>query len=127
MCLIKHFLPEMKEASACGMQQLITNSESASSLGLLSFFLPLAALSSEMTCFVGFPALEGSSEEAELREFIRGISQSLGLQCLCLIFLDHTAHGESFFILLLILVLILVLQRLELLHFPLTSVELVHN
>jgi hypothetical protein len=117
----------MKEASACGMQQLITNSESASSLGLLSFFLPLAALSSEMTCFVGFPALEGSSEEAELREFIRGISQSLGLQCLCLIFLDHTAHGESFFILLLILVLILVLQRLELLHFPLTSVELVHN
>lgn len=39
------------------------------------------------------------------REFIRGISQSLRSQGLCLIFADHTAHRESFFILLLILVL----------------------
>lgn len=75
MCLIKHFPQEPKEASACGMQQLITNSESPFSLGLLSFFLLLAALPSMMACFVVFPALEGSSEEVE-RESSLGVFHS---------------------------------------------------
>ena len=40
-----------------------------------------------------------------MREFIRDISQPLTSQDLCVIFADHTVHGEAFFILLLILVL----------------------
>lgn len=52
VCLIKHFPQELKEASACGMQQLITNSESPFCLRLLSFFFLVATLSSMMACFV---------------------------------------------------------------------------
>lgn len=65
VCLIKHFPQERKEAAACGMQQLITNSEPLFNFRLLSFFFLVAALSSVMACFVVFCALEGSSEETE--------------------------------------------------------------
>ena len=65
VCLIKHFPQERKEAAACGMQRLITNSEPLFNFRLLSFFFLVAALSSVMACFVVFCALEGSSEETE--------------------------------------------------------------
>lgn len=65
VCLIKRFPREWKGAAACGMRQLITNSEPPFSLRLLSFFFLVASLSSMMACFVVFCALEGSSEETE--------------------------------------------------------------
>lgn len=65
VCLIKHFPQERKEAAACGMQRLITNSEPLFNFRLLSFFFLVAALSSVMACFVVLCALEGSSEETE--------------------------------------------------------------
>ena len=65
VCLIKHFPQERKEAAACGMQRLITNSEPLFNFRLLSFFFLVAALSSVIACFVVLCALEGSSEETE--------------------------------------------------------------
>lgn len=105
MCLMKHFPQERKEAAACGMQRLITNSEPLFNFRLLSFFFLVAALSSVMACFVVFCALEGSLRKWS-RELIRDISQPLTSQDLCVIFADQAlVHGEAFFILLLILVL----------------------
>lgn len=74
VCLIKHFPQEWKEGSACGMLQLITNSESPFSLRLLSFFLLVAALPSVMACFV--VSAQGGSSEETARESSLGIFQS---------------------------------------------------
>lgn len=57
----------LKEASACGMQQLITNSESPFSLTLLSLFFLVAFLSSMMACFVVAVLWKGAQKKRSQR------------------------------------------------------------
>lgn len=65
--LIKHFPQELKEASACGMEQLITNSESPFSLRLLSCFFLVATLSSLMALFVVTVLQKGAQRKGSKR------------------------------------------------------------
>lgn len=127
MCLIKHFPGELKGAAACGMRQLITNSESPFSLRLLSFFFLVAALSSVMACFVVFCALEGGSEETE-RESSLGIFQRHSDPRVSVSSSQVPLFMESLSLFCYLSLYCQSLQRPGLLHmFPFTSAECEHH
>lgn len=126
VCLIKYFPQELKETSACGMQQLITNSEPPFSLRLLSFFFLVASLSSMMACFVLAVLQQGAQKKGSQRvhqgyfivtQIAGSLSHLRRSHCswrVFLYFVTYPCTARS-------------LQRLGSCVLPFTSVECEHN